>query len=165
MRKQGEKMEYDILSLDFNSLSVRQLYEILRLRENIFIVEQDCPYHDIDGVDYNAVHVMCIVKEDGQDRLAAYARVYYDETVKQVKIGRVITASQYRRFGLASKVMKSAIAIAHDRFNAKEIWLHAQTYAIPFYEGVGFKVASEQFLEDGIPHKEMVWTNNCRHTL
>lgn len=151
-------MEYNILSRDFNALSVRQLYEILRLREDIFVVEQNCPYHDIDGIDYNSVHVMCIVKDGDKDSLAAYARVYYDEEVKQVKIGRVITARQYRRFGLASKVMKTAIDIACKQFNAEEIWLHAQTYAIPFYEGVGFKVASEQFLEDGIPHKQMVWT-------
>lgn len=151
-------MEYSILSRDFNSLSVRQLYEILRLREDIFVVEQNCPYHDIDGIDYNAVHVMCFVNDDVKDVLAAYARAYYDEEVKQVKIGRVITARQHRRCGLASKVMKAAIDIACEKFNAKEIWLHAQTYAIPFYEGVGFKVASEQFLEDGIPHRQMVWT-------
>lgn len=150
-------MEYNILSRDFNALSVRQLYEILRLREDIFVVEQNCPYHDIDGIDYNSVHVMCIVKDGDKDSLAAYARIYYDEEVKQVKIGRVITARQYRRFGLASKVMKTAIGIACNQFNADEIWLHAQTYAIPFYEGVGFKVASGQFLEDGIPHKQMVW--------
>lgn len=151
-------MEYNILSRDSNSLSVRQLYEILRLREDIFVVEQNCPYHDIDGIDYNAVHVMCIVKDVDKDSLAAYARVYYDEEVKQMKIGRVITARQYRRFGLASKVMKAAIEIACNQFKADEIWLHAQTYAIPFYEKAGFKVASEQFLEDGIPHKQMVWS-------
>lgn len=146
-----------IVSSDFESLTSTQLYDILKLRQDVFLWEENIHVPDLDDVDKVAVHVFALDKEKGEEIVASYARVYWDITEKRARIGRVVTAQAYRGKGLASKVMKAAIDIACEKFKAEEIWLHAQTQAIPFYEGTGFNVASEEYIEEGLPHKLMVW--------
>ncbi len=136
----------------FNNLTVEELWEIYLIRSKVFVVEQDCVYQDVDEYDKISYHIM-MVDDNG---LQAYARVIpakqrYDE----VSIGRVI--SMQRRCGLGLELMRNAIETACDKFDAKEIVLGGQVYAIPFYEKVGFKTYGEEYLEDGIPHIHMRW--------
>lgn len=135
----------------FDELSLDELYEILRLRSAVFVVEQACAYQDIDNKDQAAIHAW-LSDEDG---IAAYLRVMdrgvYDE---EVAIGRVI--SLRRRQGLATRLLREGIRIAREEFGASCISVEAQVYARKLYEGLGFRQASEEFLEDGIPHIRML---------
>ncbi len=136
----------------FDQLSSRELYEILKLRCAVFVVEQNCPYQDIDGqADFEGCHVF--YEEDGE--VLAYLRAFYPEGEKEtLKIGRVISAK--RGIGLGAKVLEAGINHGRDSLKAKRIYLEAQCYAIGFYEKSGFQVCGEEFLEDGIPHVPMM---------
>lgn len=135
----------------FSELSVQELYDILKLRVNVFVVEQCCPYPELDDKDQSALH-LCF-REEGE--LVAYLRIM-DRGVSSeyVTLGRVISAT--RRQGLGSALLREGIRQAEERFGAESIYLEAQVYAIPFYEKQGFRVISEEFLEDGIPHVKML---------
>jgi len=135
----------------FDELSTADLYEIIQLRESVFVVEQNCVYLDADGKDTGALHVF-LRDEDG---IEAYLRVL-DRGVSfpEVAIGRVI--SKKRRCGLGSELLRSGIKAAKERFGADRIVVEAQTYAKPFYEKQGFVQVSDEFLEDGIPHIKMI---------
>lgn len=141
----------DLTVKRFDELSLAELYEILRLRSAVFVVEQACAYQDIDDKDQVAVHAW-LSDEDG---IAAYLRVMdrgvYDE---EVAIGRVI--SLRRRQGYASALLREGIRIARESFSASVISVEAQVYARSLYEKLGFRQASEEFLEDGIPHIRML---------
>lgn len=134
----------------FDELSAWELYEILRIRSAVFVVEQECVYQDIDGKDLDAYHVF-LQDEDG---IQAYLRVM-DRGVsfEDVAIGRVI--SMKRREGLGSELLRIGIEVAKEKFGADRITLEAQTYAQAFYERQGFVKSSGEFLEDGIPHIRM----------
>jgi ElaA protein len=135
----------------FNELTLDELYEILRVRVSVFIVEQKCIYQEIDNKDKNAIHLF-YKDEDG---IKAYLRVL-DKGVsfKEVSIGRVI--SLQRKCGLASKLLEEGIKVVKESLNAKVIRIEAQTYAKQLYEKKGFKQVSDEFLEDGIPHIQML---------
>ena len=135
----------------FGELSPAELYAILRLRVSVFMLEQNCLYPDLDGLDPQALHVW--LEEDGE--LAAYLRVL-DRGVRteDVMIGRVIAVK--RGCGLGARVMREGILTARERFGAGRICLEAQVYAQGFYEKLGFRRVSEPFDEDGIPHVKMV---------
>lgn len=135
----------------FHELSLEELYNILRLRVSVFVVEQNCPYMEIDGLDRDAVHVWL----EDEDGIMAYLRVM-DRGVENeyVSIGRVIAAR--RRCGLGSRILSEGIRAAEECFNAGKIYLEAQTYAKGFYEKQGFRQISEEFLLDGIPHIQML---------
>lgn len=132
----------------FEDLTNRELYEILKLRVDVFVVEQECPYPEIDGKDYNAFHIYL----ENQGQILAYSRVYEEEG--QVHIGRVI--AKERRKGHATLILKEAINVAKKFYQAKEIHIEAQTYAKKLYEKVGFVEDSEIYLLDGIEHVKMV---------
>lgn len=137
----------------FSELSLDELYEILRLRADVFVVEQKCPYGDLDGIDQDALH-LCLYDEKG--KLVAYLRVIpQGRLFKEAALSRVVT--RVRRKGYGSLIVQAGIKTAVEQFHADSIRIHAQQYAIPFYEKAGFKVVSEVFLEDGIPHKQMLW--------
>ncbi len=135
----------------FKELTLAELYEILRLRSAVFVVEQTCPYQDIDNRDQAALHLW-LSDEDG---IAAYLRVMdkgvYDE---EVAIGRVI--SLRRRRGYALQLLQEGVRVAREAFGAQLISVEAQVYARSLYEKAGFRQASEEFLEDGIPHIRML---------
>ena len=136
----------------FDELTVEELYEILRARAEVFVVEQNCAYQDLDDVDKEAYHVW--LKED--EKLLAYLRVIdKGKRLDEVSIGRVISLK--RREGIATKLMKIGVEVAMERFGAKVIKIGAQLYAKPFYEGCGFKQISGEYLEDGIPHIYMIY--------
>ena len=134
----------------FNELTVEELYAILRLRADVFVVEQNCAYQDLDGKDQDAYHV-CFW-ENGQ--LIAYLRVIdKGKRLDEVSIGRVISIK--RRQGVGSELMRAGIAVAKEKYGATKIKVGAQTYAKPFYEGSGFVQVSDEYDEDGIPHVYM----------
>lgn len=138
---------------NFSELTLNELYQILQLRAEVFVVEQDCVYQDIDGKDQKALHVIGL--KDG--RLVAYTRCfdkgYYFE---QASIGRVIVKEDQRKFGYGHEIMKASIREIKSRFNTSKIKLSAQQYLIKFYESHGFVQTGEGYLEDGIPHIAMV---------
>ena len=135
----------------FNELTVGELYDILAARAEVFVVEQNCAYQDLDGIDKNAYHVY--YKEDG--KIVAYLRVIdKGERLDEVSIGRVISLK--RRCGLGSSLMKAGLQVAQEKFGATKVKIGAQLYAKPFYESVGFKQISGEYLEDGIPHIYML---------
>ena len=135
----------------FEDLNVRELYDILKLRVDIFVVEQNCPYYDLDNLDQEAIHVW--IEEDGQ--IETYLRVM-DRNVESeyVSIGRVVNRSHGRGYG--RKIMIEGIEVAKKYFDADKIYLEAQVYAKGFYEKFGFKQISDEFIMDDIPHIKML---------
>lgn len=136
----------------FEDLSNLELYEILRLRAEIFVVEQNCVYQDLDNIDQEAWHVY--LKDEG--KIVAYLRVIEKgKRLNEVSIGRVVSAR--RREGLGTKVMLEGIRVAKEKYGASKIKIGAQAWAKPFYESLGFVQISEPYLEDGIPHIYMLY--------
>ena len=134
----------------FSELSAEELFKIYKLRVSVFIVEQKCPYQEVDDADKVAYHVW-LQDEDG---IEAYARVLPSGTAfPSVSIGRVIAVK--RRCGLGSKVVAAAISVAKEKCAANKITIEEQVYACSLYEKAGFHKISEEFLEDGIPHVRM----------
>ena len=136
----------------YGDLTVDELYELLRVRSSVFVVEQNCVYQDLDGDDQQSIHLWLTVG----DRVVALARVCPAGThMKEVSIGRVITTERGKGYG--RQIMLRAIDAAIEHFNAKLIDIEAQEYAKGFYEGVGFRQSSDTFMLDGIPHIKMTW--------
>ena len=132
----------------FEQLSRRELYEILKARSAVFVVEQTCPYQDIDGGDYDSLHVY--LEENGE--ILAYLRCYVQDE-ETARIGRVLTLARGQGYGIP--LMEAGISAVKEHYSAKSIYIEAQCYAIGFYEKAGFRVVSEEFLEDNIPHVKM----------
>ena len=137
----------------FNELSTLELYYILEARNSVFVVEQYCNYLDTDGKDIKSYHLTCIINNE----VAAYCRILppgvsYMET----SIGRVLTIQKYRRLGLGKELMKLSIKHAFEKFPGNNIRIGAQMYLEEFYKELGFVTDSEEFLEDNIPHVEMI---------
>ena len=136
----------------FQQLTVDELYELLRVRSEVFVVEQNCVYQDMDGDDQQSIHLWLTVA----DKVVALARVCPAGThMKEISIGRVITTERGKGYG--KKIMLHAIDAAIDYFDAKILEIEAQEYARGFYESVGFRQSSESFMLDGIPHIRMTW--------
>lgn len=154
--KAEEEIAMELIVKRFEELTVEELYEILRIRVAVFVVEQQCPYQELDDRDRQSFHVY--LKDD--DGILAYLRVV-DRGVSfdEVSIGRVIALK--RRCGLGSKILSEGIRVAKHRLKAEVIRIEAQTYAKALYEKQGFRQVSEEFLEDGIPHIQMVLTCNA----
>lgn len=140
----------ELIVKHFSELSTEELFEIYKLRVSVFVVEQKCPYQEVDEADRVAYHLW--LKDN--DGIQAYARVLPSGvTFPTVSLGRVIAVK--RHFGLGSRIVTAAIQIAEAKLNAKEITIEAQVYARSLYEKHGFRQTSEEFLEDGIPHIQM----------
>lgn len=142
-------MEYIIK--DFNDLKLEELYNILALRNEVFVVEQDCPYQDVDGKDLNSYHVLGYVKNE----LAAYCRIVRPGiSYEEASIGRVIVKDKFRHLKLGSDLMTTAINKSNELGYTK-LRISAQAHLVNFYGGVGFKTVGEIYLEDDIEHIEM----------
>ena len=141
----------------FNELTRDELYSIIQHRISVFVVEQKCPYMELDDRDQAALHVWL----EDEDGIAAYLRVM-DRGIESeyVSIGRVISVKRMQGFG--SRILMEGISVARECFSADRIYLEAQVYAKRFYEYHGFHQISEEFIEDGIPHIKMLW---CPHFL
>ncbi|AWM13613.1 GNAT family N-acetyltransferase [Flavobacterium sediminis] len=143
-------LEFKIKS--FNELSIVELYELLQLRSEVFVVEQNCVYQDIDGKDEKALHVLGYYESN----LAAYSRLfdkgyYFDES----SIGRVVVSPKYRDKKFGHELMKVSIRAISDFYREETITISAQEYLQKFYEAHGFVKISEMYLEDDIPHIRM----------
>lgn len=142
------------LTKPFDTLTVPELYALLQLRSEVFVVEQTCPFQDIDGQDQAAYHLLGYA-DNGE--LAAYARLFGPGiSYAQASIGRVVTSPRYRRFGLGRQLLQQAIAQCDTLFGAQPIKIGAQLYLQAFYESFGFVQQGEGYLEDGIPHIYML---------
>lgn len=140
-------MEHIFKAKLFDELSTRELYEIVRARQEIFLMEQNIVCRDADGVDYDALH--CFIEEGG--RVIAYLRAYPDG--EAVKIGRVLTLTH--RQGHGRELMERSMARIKEIFGCDRIILHSQCHAEGFYKKLGFERCSDVFLEEGIEHVEM----------
>ena len=133
-------------------MSPELLYDLLALREAIFVVEQTCIYHELDGMDKIAQHLL--VMRD--DEVVACLRLLPPlENEHRVRIGRVAVATQWRSRGIARAMIKQAVEKARQDFPSSGVFLDAQTYLQGFYLSLGFKTCGDEFLEDGIPHIPM----------
>ena len=139
--------------VSFGDFSAAILYEVLRFRQAIFVVEQVSPYPDLDRLDERAHHLL--LRVDGE--LAGYSRLipYPDET--RVAIGRVAIAAARRRRGLAGRLMDEAFARCRQHYPDYAVTLTAQTYLAPFYETLGFRTTSAPYDDYGVPHVDMVF--------
>ncbi|AWI03050.1 GNAT family N-acetyltransferase [Clostridium drakei] len=138
----------------FKELKVEEIYKILEIRNKVFIVEQQCAYQDCDGKDENAYHLYL----QDNDKIIAYLRILkkgvsYDE----ISIGRVLVNKNYRGKGISREMMLKAINFIELNLNEKEIKIQAQAYLINFYKSLGFKEVSDEYLEDNIPHIDMLY--------
>jgi len=138
----------------FSELTNEELYVLLRIRSEVFVVEQNCVYQDLDNDDQMSVHLW--LTED--DNVVALCRVCPAGThMEEVSIGRVITVERGKGYG--KRIMLEGIQAAREYFGAKRIDIEAQEYARGFYEQVGFRQSSEPFILDGIPHIKMTWSS------
>ena len=133
----------------FEELTKKELYEVLKARCRVFVVEQTCPYLDPDGADYEAYHLL--VQENGE--IKAYLR-FYKKDSDTLQMGRVLTVA--RKTGLGNVIIPSAVEYIKNNLPESKIFVEAQTYAMGFYAKFGFKIRGEEFLEDGIPHTPMI---------
>ena len=138
----------------FNELTVDELYKILRVRNEVFVVEQNCIYQDCDNKDYEAYHLFC----ENNHEVIAYLRILNrGVSYGEVSIGRVLVKENYRHTGLSKEIMLKALKFIEENLKETEVRISAQVYIKRFYEGVGFKVVSEEYLEDDIPHVQMIY--------
>ena len=137
----------------FQELTKEELYSLLQLRSQVFVVEQDCVYLDPDGKDQKALHVLGFKNKT----LVAYTRCFKPgDYFKEASIGRVVVDRNQRKHRYGYQIMEASIAAIHTRFNTKKIKISAQTYLQKFYTNLGFKQTGTPYLEDGIPHIGMV---------
>jgi len=139
----------------FEELSLKELYEIGRLRQEVFVLEQNCPYVDFDGKDYFCYHLMGM---DDLGKLVAYSRIVpkgisYED---YISIGRVITSGLVRKSGLGRILMQESISACEKLFGKSDIKISAQTYLLKFYQSLDFESTGKEYLEDDIPHTEMI---------
>lgn len=138
----------------FNELSLKELYEIGRLRQEIFVVEQNCPYVDFDGKDFDCYHLMGFdsVGLQAYSRLVPAGISYTDD----ISIGRVVNSKQVRGTGIGRELMLESIKACEKIWGKRPIRISAQTYLLKFYNSLGFESTGKEYLEDDIPHTEML---------
>ena len=144
-----------LITKHFSQLTLDELYTLLKIRAEVFVVEQTCPYNDLDDKDKNAYHLFLTHQDQGQ--ILAYLRVL-DQGVSfpdAASIGRVLTTQRGKGYG--KQLMKKGMELTQSVFHADKIRIEAQVYAQAFYEQLGFMACSEVFLEDGIAHVEMFY--------
>ena len=143
----------EIIIKTFQQLTTIELHDLLQLRSEVFVVEQDCVYQDIDGKDLKALHILGYK----EGKIVAYTRcfapgIYFEEAA----IGRVVVEGSQRKYGYGHDIMKASIEAITKHFKIEKIKLSAQKYLIKFYETHGFRQVGEEYLEDGIPHVAMI---------
>jgi len=131
----------------FERLSADKLYELLRFRQSIFVVEQSSPYPDLDGLDQDAWHL--VLRVDGA--LTGYARLI----PTPLRIGRVAVAAEQRQHGLGRTLMEEALSFCHERYPGMPVVLTAQAYLVPFYRSFGFEPTGSPFDDFGVAHVDM----------
>ncbi|MBQ0147879.1 MAG: GNAT family N-acetyltransferase [Flavobacteriaceae bacterium] len=138
----------------FNELTAKELYQIIQLRNEVFVIEQDCIYQDADGKDLKCGHLWATIN----DEVVAYSRIvpkgisYENEP----SIGRVVSRGKHRGLGLGKHLIANSIQVIENRCFTSSIRISAQLYLKKFYESFGFEQVSKEYLEDDIPHIEML---------
>ncbi|MCM4167841.1 Protein ElaA [Arenibacter antarcticus] len=137
----------------FKELSTEELYTMLQLRSEVFVVEQNCVYQDLDGKDRIAIHVLG--SKNGQ--LVAYTRIFGPgDYFKEASIGRVLAKKEERMYGYGRDIMEASLQIVQEHFGTIPVRISAQKYLLKFYNSLGFVQTGKEYLEDGIPHIAMV---------
>lgn len=140
----------DLISKKFEELNTKELYEILKARAKIFIMEQNIQYQDMDNIDYKSLH--CFFMED--NKVIAYLRAFYQNNINDiVKIGRVLTL--YHGKGIGRELLEKSLKAIKEKMQCNKIMMNAQKHAVGFYEKFGFKTTSDDFLEEGVIHRVM----------
>ena len=148
-------MQLNWIFKKFDNLTASELYAIMQLRNEVFVVEQNCVYQDADDKDQQCWH-LC-----GWDakKLVAYTRIIPPGiSYTEASIGRVVTSPAYRASGAGRELMKESISLTYSQFNCTQIKIGAQLYLTKFYQSLGFVQSSPEYLEDGIAHIEMILT-------
>lgn len=142
----------------FEEMDTRLLYEMGQLRQEVFIIEQECPYLDFDGRDYGAHHLFGY-EDESRAKIAAYCRILPPATnyATQACIGRVVTPTQLRGRDYGRQLMREAVAACLRLYPATEIRISAQSRLLQFYQQLGFVATKKEYLEDNIPHTEMYY--------
>ena len=141
-----------IVTKIFSELDKDELYQILRLRSEVFVVEQDCVYQDIDNKDQIAIHLL----HKKEDEIIAYTRIFKKgDYYENPSIGRVVVSKNNRGKDLGKEIMLESMKYISNNIKAEKIELSAQMYLDTFYKDLGFYSKGEQYLEDGIPHQRM----------
>ena len=136
----------------FNELSTHELYVILQLRSEVFVVEQDCVYQDLDNKDQNAYHVLGVLDNE----IVAYARIFKPgDYFLESSIGRIVVKKEFRKFQYGYKLVENSIQFIENNLQQNTILISAQSYLTKFYNSLGFTQVGEEYLEDGIPHISM----------
>lgn len=135
----------------FYELTTTELYKVLKARAAIFVVEQNCVYQDLDDRDQKSLHIFY----ESEGEIVAYMRAFIkDETTNTVQVGRVLTKEHGK--GMGGILLREGIQCIREKMNPKRIYIEAQCYATGYYEREGFRICSEEFLEDDIPHIQMM---------
>ncbi|MGI9650551.1 GNAT family N-acetyltransferase [Chryseobacterium sp. RLHN22] len=136
----------------FDELTVPEFHEIIKARIDVFVVEQNCPYHDLDGYDEKAIHLWA----EQDNMVLAYCRIF-DKGIKysETSIGRVLTSEKGRGKNLGKQLIQYAVETIENRFKTSEVRISAQDYLLKFYSYFGFEDTGKKYLEDNIPHTEM----------
>jgi len=138
---------------NFDDLSLKELYEILMIRQEVFVVEQTCYYLDADGSDEKAIHIWGEI----EGKIVAYCRIFQPNIkYKEASIGRVLTNPNFRGQNLGKVLMRIALQTIQIRFKSKAVKISAQDYLLKFYSDLGFVDTAKKYLEDDIPHTEMI---------
>lgn len=145
-----EKIKWEVSP--FDGLDVYSLYQILRLRSEVFIMEQNAPYQDLDEKDYKAVHLLGYI----DDELVAYSRIFKaGDYFEEASIGRVIISAVHRKKGYGHILMDKSISLLDILLHERNITISAQAHLKQFYENHGFEQVGEEYIEDTIPHIQM----------
>ncbi len=139
----------------FNELSLEELYDMIALRIEVFVIEQNCPYQDLDGKDKLSFHLL---GKDIHDNIVATLRILPKGiSYQEVSIGRVVTSEQIRPWKKGHELMKNAMTFIFKRYPSQNVRLSAQTHLVTYYKKHGFNETGKTYLEDGIPHSEMLY--------
>lgn len=137
----------------FPNIPLKQFYRILRARQEVFILEQNCNYLDCDGKDKKSYHMLAYKKQD----VAAYMRILPPGlSYKEASMGRILTTKKYRGKGIGKELMERGLAFSKEKLKYRFIRMSAQSYLVPFYSNFGFQITGKEYLEDNIPHTEMI---------
>lgn len=135
-----------------NELTPQQLLQIMEERTRVFVVEQNCPYQEVDEKDQSALHVILLAGT----KILAYSRIIWHDDQVHISFGRVLVVKKYRGRQLGRQIVTAALKIISQRFPTTDIKIQAQAHLQKFYGSFGFQAVSEPYLEDGIPHVDMV---------
>lgn len=148
-------MSLNVVVKFFSELNIDEFHDIIQLRINVFVVEQNCPYPELDGKDKLSFHIY--LKDVLSNKIVACARILpQDISYPEVSIGRVASETKRRGEGLGQKLMKQTLNFISEKFGSVPIRISAQKYLVKFYESFGFESTGKEYLEDDIPHVEML---------